>query len=50
MNSNLVNTVPFHGTSPLYDVLTDTRRLRLISKLNKRYSIYQQIKLGNLHN
>lgn len=50
MNSNLVNTVPFHGTSPVYNILNGTRRLRLISKLNKRYSIYQQIKLGHLHN
>ena len=35
--------------SAVYNILNGTRRLRLISKLNKRYSIYQQIKLGNLH-
>lgn len=31
--------------STVYNILNGIRRLRLISKLNKRYSIYQQIKL-----
>ena len=36
--------------SAAYNIINGTRQLRAISKLNKRYSIYQQIKLGNLHN
>lgn len=38
MNSKLVNTVSFHGTSPVYNVLNGTRRLRLLNKLNKHCS------------
>ena len=43
MNSNLVNTVPFHGTSPVYNVLRGTRRLRLISKFNKHCSFRRSL-------
>lgn len=38
MNNKLVNTVSFHGTSPVYNALNGTRKLRLISKLNKHCS------------
>ena len=41
MNSKLVNTVSFHGTSPVYSILNGTRRLRLISKLNKHCSFHR---------
>ena len=41
MNSSLVNTVSFHGTSPVYNVLNGTRKLRLMNKLNKHCSFHR---------
>ena len=45
MNSKLVNTVSFHGTSPVYNVLNGTRKLRLMNKLNKHSSFIRRLKI-----
>lgn len=45
MNRNLVNTVSFHGTSPVYNVLNGTRKLRLMNKLNKYASFHWCLKI-----
>lgn len=45
MNSKLVNTVSFHGTSPVYNVLNGTRKLRLLNKLNKHCSFIRGLKI-----
>ncbi len=45
MNSKLVNTVSFHGTSPVYNVLNGTRKLRLMNKLNKHASFHWCLKI-----
>lgn len=43
MNSKLVNTVSFHGTSPVYNVLNGTRKLILLNKLNKHCSFCRSL-------
>ena len=45
MNSKLVNTVSFHGASPVYNVLNGTRKLRLMNKLNKHASFHGCLKI-----
>ena len=45
MNSKLVNTVSFHGTSPVYNVLNSTRKLRLMNKLNKHCSFHRGLQI-----